>query len=158
MPRKKPRRNISRIDPAQSGRTEGAGDRGGWLVRIQRRGKQYSRFFADSTLGGNRAALVSAKAWRDALELTLEPHSVETLSQTPSIRNQSGTVGVRRARKATERNGYEFIYEVWVAQWIDGHGKRRTRSFSIEKYGNAEARKLAEDARLKGIRQARRTL
>jgi hypothetical protein len=154
MPRKNPRRNISRI----ALRSSRGSSHGGWEVRIQRQGTKHCRFFADRQWGGNRAALKEAKKYRDELEQQLKRYTVKKLAESPSARNTSGVVGVRKTWQTIESNGYEFTYEFWVAQWIDGLGRRKTRSFSIAKYGNEVAYQLALAARRKGVHQAKRTL
>ena len=39
--------------------------------------------------------------------------------------------------------------QAWVYQWPWENGKRKCKSFSINKYGDAEAKKMAEDMKLK---------
>lgn len=154
MARKNPRRNISRIDQFSNSGTA----HGGWEVRIQRRGKRVEKFFADNTHGGKRMALQAAKHFRDQMETELRPLSIREMARNPSIRNRSGTVGVRRSVKTDVRGEYEFTYAFWVAQWTDGKGKRRTRSFSVDRYGEDEAYRMAVKARNDGVAQAKRTL
>ena len=154
MARKNPRRNISRIDMfSTSGKSHG-----GWEVRIQRRGKKYEKFFADGQHGGRRAAIQAAKVYRDELEAKLRPYSVKELARSPSVRNNSGVVGVRRALQVEETDDYIYTYTFWIAQWTDGKGKRKTRSFSVDKYGEDEAHRRAIQARTRGVHQARRTV
>lgn len=154
MPRKNPRRNISRIDLV----TSAGNPCGGWEVRIQRRARKHQKFFADRQYGGRRAALQAAKLYRDDLEQRLRPMTVVEQARVPGPRNTSGIVGVRRAVKTEESEQYIYTYTFWVAQWTDGKGKRKTRSFSVEKYGETEAYEKAVNARMKGIAQAKRTL
>ena len=154
MPRKNPRRNISRIDLfSANGKAHG-----GWEVRMQRRGKKYEKFFADGQHGGRRAALQAAKIYRDDLEEKLRPYTVKELARTPSVRNKSGIVGVRRATQVEETADYVYTYNFWIAQWIDGKGKRKTRSFSVDKYGEEEAYLRAVQARTRGVNQANRSI
>lgn len=154
MPRKNPRRNISRIEllSAQGHRLSG------WEVRIQRQGKKYCKFFSDNQWNGNRGALNAAKKYRDELESQLRPYTTKKLAETPSVRNTSGIVGVRRTWQTIVNKDYEFTYEFWVAQWIDGLGRRKTRSYSIAKYGEEGAFQLALAARRKGVHLAKRTV
>ncbi len=154
MARKNPRRNITRINMFSAA---GVGH-GGWEVRIQRRGRKHEKFFADRQYGGRRAALQAAKLFRDELEASLRPYSVKELAKKPSARNKSGVVGVRRTLQVEETEEYIYTYAFWVAQWTDGKGKRKTRSFSIDKYGEEEAFQKAIQARTRGVSQANRTL
>ncbi len=154
MPRKDPRRNIARIE-----NTDARGNvRRGWLVRVQRRGEKTEKFFSDSLLGGNRVALNAAKAYRDELEARSRHFTLAELAEEPSLRNRSGVVGVRLHRQKDRRGDYDYEYQYWywVAQWIDGHGQRKSKSFSVHHHGDEEAYQMAVAAREKGVRQARR--
>jgi AP2 domain len=154
MPRRNPRRNLTRVEVRQA---NGASCRG-WEVRIQRQGILHCRFFSDRQFGGNRGALNEAKAFRDTLEKQLRPLTVRVMAETPSSRNSSGVVGVRRSRQTYTADGGDYLHEFWVAQWIDGHGQRKTRSFSIAKYGEEHAWQLALEARKQGVNKAKRVV
>jgi hypothetical protein len=152
MARKNPRRNITRIDlRARNGKAIS-----GWEVRIQRRRERVQKFFCDSKLGGKRAALRAAQSFRDQTEIKLKPLSVADRAQLPSKRNQSGTVGVRRQQQIDRRGDYEYRYSYWIAQWTDGLGRRKTRSFSVHQFGEKKARQLAVAAREAGVKRAKR--
>lgn len=152
MARKNPRRNIVRIVPS-SGSPKAPG---GWAVRLQRRGVKTQRYFSDSAFGGNRNALAMAKEFRDQIESDSRKYSVRELAQKPSARNQSGVVGVRLQLDKKLIDGEEYQYWFWIAQWIDGHGNRKARSFSVHRHGDEEAYRLACLARRKGVSQANR--
>jgi len=154
MPRKNPRRNISRIDLSAANGSE----HGGWEVRMQRKGKRFEKFFADGQFGGRRAALQAAKSFRDALERRHQRYTVEEMARQPSVRNKSGIVGVRRTVQIEETDDYVYTYAFWIAQWTDGKGKRKTRSFSVDKYGEDEAYQRAVQARASGVSHAKRSL
>jgi len=70
-------------------------------------------------------------------------------------RNTSGMVGVQRVRYINrQRYGhmmYEYPRDVWVAKWWRADGTQKQRSFSVNKYGSREAKRLAIEARQKGI-------
>ncbi len=124
---------------------------------MQRQGKKYSKFFADGLWGGKRKALRQARQYRDELERRLRPWSIRKLAEKPSARNTSGVVGVRKGYQTVISDGYEYRYGFWVAQWIDGLGRRRTRSFSIGKHGEQQAFEMALAVRKNGVQQANRT-
>lgn len=152
MARKNPRRNISRIETTSS-----TGNvNGGWEVRLQRRGHKTEKFFSDFAYEGKRAALQAAKEFRDQLEQQDRKYTVKELAANPSVRNRSGIVGVRLHHQKDRRGEFEYQYWYWIAQWTDGRGRRRTRSFSVHQYGDDEAFRLACEARNKGVRQAKR--
>ncbi len=123
---------------------------------MQRRGVRTEKFFSDVAHGGKRSALQWAKQYRDELEEVTEKYSVEELAETPSTRNLSGVVGVRLHHQKDRRGEFEYYYWYWVAQWTDGHGKRKTKSFSVHQHGDDEAYRMACEAREKGVRQAKR--
>lgn len=152
MSRKNPRRNISRIETS----SRGGKVYGGWEVRMQRRGERIEKFFSDLNHGGKRAALQLAKAYRDEVDLKCRKYTVKELSEKPSIRNRSGVVGVRLHHQKDRRGEFEYYYWYWVAQWTDGHGRRRTKSFSVHQYGDDEAFRMACQFRAKGVAQAKR--
>ena len=152
MARKNPKRNISRIETySPSGKMYG-----GWEVRMQRKGKKTEKFFSDNGHGGKRNALKAAQEFRDGLEKKLRKYTVKELAQRPSKRNKSGVVGVRLHHQKDTRGDYIYYYWYWVAQWTDGHGRRKTKSFSCHTYGDEEAYRLACEARRKGVNQAKR--
>ncbi len=123
---------------------------------MQRRGKKYEKFFSDLNFGGKRAALHAAKEYRDELEQRHKKMTVRQSANKPSVRNQSGLVGVRLHQQVDRRGEFEYTYWYWVAQWTDGRGRRRTKSFSVHQYGDDEACRLAREARAKGVRKAKR--
>lgn len=152
MARKNPRRNISRVETVnQDGKVNG-----GWQVRIQRRGHKIDKFFSDSEYGGKRPSLQGAKEYRDYFEAHLRTYSVKELAAVPSSRNRSGIVGVRLHQQKDRRGEFEYQYWYWVAQWTDGRGRRRTKSFSVHQYGDEEAYRMAREARHYGVQQAKR--
>lgn len=155
MKARKPKanRNISRIDFRNS---DGEITHGGWEVRFHRRGKRVEKFFADGKYRGKTRALKAARQYRDEIEAKLPKLTVHELSRKPSRRNQSGMVGVRRHEQTDIRGDWGYTYTFWVAQWTDETGKRRTRSFSIQRHGEEEAYRLAVKARKKGMADRKR--
>lgn len=123
---------------------------------MQRRGKKTEKFFSDNKFGGKRAALQAAKEFRDELEQLSRSYTVKELAEQPSVRNRSGVVGVRLHEQIDIRGEYEYHYWYWIAQWTDGLGRRRTKSFSVHTHGDEEAFRLACEARRKGVNQAKR--
>lgn len=133
---------LARID------LPGAGTHG-WQVRLQRRGRKYAKYFADGIYGGPEQAMAAGRQWRDALLEQLE--QVEQIRFcTRSARNQSGVVGVSKVRVSANGASYEF----WQATWSPEAGRRRTVKFSIRRYGDRRAFRLAVEAREEGIGEA----
>lgn len=138
----------------------------GWNVRLPRRapaGRRpprltdaapRSRFFSDGVHGGKLKALKLARQFRDEALASLPPPDPVSQVGRKSARNTSGIVGVRRG---VYHDGVESHapYEFWTAQWLDGHGRQHTRSFSIARYGEQDARRLAIMARKEGVAELR---
>ncbi len=150
--RKYPRRNILRIDRTTS---SGRPFRG-WEVRLQRRGVKTLHFFNDAHYGGNRGALRAAQQWRDVIERQARGYRLAELAKRPSRRNRSGIVGVRRQPPRDAIAHPQAHRAVWIAQWTNGHGKRKSRVFSVARYGEQEAKQLARQARRAGVRRSGR--
>jgi len=119
-----------------------------------RRGKKVEKFFSDNGFGGKTKALRAAKEFRDEMEQAMRHYSVSEKARKPSVRNSSGVVGVRMSYRKDVRGEYEYTYYCWVAQWTDGKGRRRTKSFSIDKFGDEKAYQKALKARRKGIKES----
>ena len=137
------RANISRVD---SGSTHG------WLVRFQREGEKYSRFFSDGAHGGRDAGFETARRWRDErrAEIGPTPTSDARHMLTPQARRKN-----RRAVSRTGVTGIGFVVREFASQrvpyvtayWLDADGRRHQTSFSIQKHGVDNAVKLAGRAR-----------
>ncbi len=123
---------ISRIDQPERNNY-------GYYVRVTRRGKQHAKFFADRQSGGKRKALGAA---REHLQVLLEAMPPESRTGIKTIRNSSGRVGVSRT-KSTSRG---HVYSYWQASWSSGD-ERKSVKFSINKYGEEKAKRLAVKAR-----------
>lgn len=81
------------------------------------------------------------------INLRITSHSVNSINAKPRKENKSGIRGVYRR---DERPG--IAKAAWICEWsIDK--KRYTKSFSIEKYGEDEAFRLAETLRQEKIKE-----
>ena len=127
---------ISRLDLADAGTY-------GWQVRFQRQGTKYGKFFADRSYGGRTSALKQAIEWRDQLLKQLSGSQTVRRHQVRSPRNNSGVVGVSKV--TVRANGAEYCF--WQATWTEGGGVRKAVKFSVRRYGEKEAFRLAVEAR-----------
>jgi len=136
-------RNITRIDASTRG----------YEVRVMRRGKGYCKLFSDSLCGGKRKALQAAREYRDELVAELADKEItrKQRARKKSVRNYSGVVGVRYVEETDSHGDREYTYGYWEAQWSPEPGKRKKRRFSVNKYGDEGAYKLALKARRKGV-------
>ncbi len=105
----------------------------GIRVYLKFKDTEYQKVF--SLDGGTRKTLARARRWRKERlrEIQNSPEAQNPLKKMQS-NNKSGIVGVRRGK--TKWN------DVWSATWTE-NGKQFHRSFSIEKFGEEEAFKLA---------------
>jgi hypothetical protein len=135
MPRKLPR-NIRRVDHHYFH---------GFCVKVTRRGQYYQRYFRDQ--GGRAATLQKAVRFRDRLLLSLPPlrkfHMKSRVSKT-------GVIGVVLRRERTRKGRPVRFY---TAIWNDAHGQRRSRTFSVQKYGKEEAFALARETRRRTLEE-----
>ena len=120
----------------------------GWQVRLQRRGVKYAKYFGDRVYGGTEPAFHAAKRWRDDLLKKISEAQAARVC-TRSQRNRSGVVGVSKVTVLT--NGAE--YQFWQATWSPKGARRRCVKFSIIRYGDREAFRLAVEARKRGVEE-----
>lgn len=124
----------------------------GWQVRVYRDGKTFSRLFSDRQHGDADAAYGAALAYREQLE-----HAVAALPAAPATRrlvranrlNQTGVTGISRTVKRDPR-GIE--HEVYAVSWNPQPGVARSTSFSIKRYGEDTAFRMACQKRFDEMR------
>lgn len=133
-------KGISRIDSESTH---------GWFVRAYKNKKTYSKFFGDKKYGGKEEALVLARKHRDQLAEELSGIPVEAKARrivSSDSRNLTGVLGVTRLSKMTASGGVSEFYSV---TWRPQPGVQKCSSFSINKYGEKEAFRLAVKLRKK---------
>jgi hypothetical protein len=115
-----------------------------WRVSIFRQGARHSKIFSDSTYGGAEGALLAAKAWRDELFCALPVDSRAQVAVRVNSTNTSGVAGVTRTQEMQKGK----LLQCWVgySPVIKGQS-RRSKKFSIAKYGEEQAFALAVKAR-----------
>lgn len=133
-------KGISRID---------AGSTHGWFVRAYRNKKTYSKFFSDSKFKNRDMALSKAIEERNTLKKQIskikKKPTKRRIVQTDS-RNKTGELGVSKSSKKAKNGLY---YECYSVSWKPKSGKQKSTSFSIKRYGDSEALKMAIDLRRK---------
>lgn len=138
---------ISRVDNERS-RTHG------WLVTIQRRGVIHRRHFSDGTSGGKQKSFLAARAFRDEIIAKYPPLSMKEYSSIVKKSNRSGVVGVCRYCASETRDLPEDQQRwFWVASWPMDDGKRKRVKFSVKKYGEETAFKMALKAREDALKE-----
>ncbi len=135
----KPRANygISRIDQPEK-------KNHGFYVRITHKGKTHQKYFPDKANKGKTKALLAAKEYRDKVVAKLPKSKQESAAQKKRNVKRSGMTGVTHViSKVNGKNAYEY----WQAAWNDEGGHRRTKKFSIGRYGDEKALDMAKKAR-----------
>ena len=142
-------RYIQRIDNA----------RHAWKVCLKRKVKIVHKHFTDSAYGGTAQALAAAIAWRDETEAKHSTASYAIWKRELMRRtNTTGLVGIYRGSNPKIRNGRVIEFYYWQAYWSGADGKRISKTFSINKYGEEAAKELAIEARREGLAQLAKEL
>lgn len=142
MGRKKRPDGMPRVTLKNIHRIEGQGH--GWRVHVKRQRREYVQYFPDG-MDGPFQSLREAIDWRDALWRRLGPPTHVPARATR--RSSSGVLGVTRE---VQRTASGRIVETYRAAWTDADKKVRRRCFSVDRYGEAEARRMAIEAREQG--------
>ncbi|MFP4166639.1 MAG: hypothetical protein ACLFUF_05660 [Opitutales bacterium] len=137
----KSEKGISRID---SGTTHG------WFVRGYRNGKIYSKLFSDRKSGGKGKALALARDYRDELQDKLEAIPKKPRIVLSDTRNKTGELGISRVTEIDPNRGDHDCYSV---SWRPEPGVQERASFSINKYGEKKAFRLAVEFRKARMRE-----
>ena len=106
------------------------------------------------------ASLPTKNNYSDLLTKCLSGPQIEKLRPYTRLElvkraeNRSGNVpGVRLRENVVEKNGWQYTYKTWEASWTPAQGgKRVKRQFSVNKYGEEQAYKLAVKARRQALR------
>ncbi len=141
----KKNKGISRID-SKVCRTYG------WYVRVRFNGKIVSKMFSDLKYGGRAKALMKARRfYKKTMRKLVKRHTDFNTDKIPiktiisrNDRNNTGVVGVQKIVRQ-KKDG--TLYQAYRANWTETDGKSKTKFFSVEKYGDRQAFKLACELR-----------
>lgn len=118
-----------------------------WRVTFERRSVTYDRTFPDAVHGGAECALIAARAWRDEQLAQATGWQKREVSNKRRPNNTSGVPGVYLREMQRLRKDGIARYTLWIALSPEGVRPFRSRSFSVERYGNERAFALAVQAR-----------
>lgn len=136
MKKTKKEPNVYRIDIEPSDEFPERHPTHGWQVRIRRAGVQHTKFFSDEKFGGDKgAALTAAMEYRDKLLPEL-PEKDDPTIKSAQARSRTGVIGLSFCKK-DDGSGTQKDYV--QLSWTDNDRKRRTASFSKDKWGLEEA-------------------
>ena len=122
-----------------------------WYVRLMRRGRRFSRCFSDGKYGGRAAARAAALRYRDQIVREHPPMLRREFAQIVGRNNRSGVRGVYKLGMPRIRGGRRIWAPYWVTLWAPRPGEVKRRYFSIERYGDKEAFRLARAARRQAV-------
>jgi hypothetical protein len=123
----------------------------GFFVRVSRKGKIHSAFFADKKNGGRKEAFGAAQAHYQHLRTKLGlPRTLSRRfwAELPRRKSRSGILGVQLIvdRRFKKTRTY------WKATWSPEPYKVARKQFSVRKHGAKKAKRLALRARREGVR------
>lgn len=124
MPSKHP--NITRLD---NGREKG------WIVKVNYQNESKRKLVSDKKHGGKKKAFEFAQELRQEFLQELGKPDTKRRILGSNPHNTSGIRGVRKIWKGT--------VEVYEVNWQAAPGKTARTTFSVKKYGEKEARRLA---------------
>lgn len=101
----------------------------GWYVRVHRQGVKYEKLFSDLKHGGKDWALVKALIFADKSLDKMDKENPKRI--TPRI-----------YRMTKKSRGYE--YEFYEVAWSPEPYQRKKKAFSINRLGEAKAKRKAE--------------
>lgn len=123
----------------------------GFFVRLARRGKIHSAFFADKTNGGRAQALAAAQAHYLKLRERLGMPRRRSRRWNAQVVRRKGRSGIQGVQRVIDRRSKPWR-KFWRACWSPELGVTQKRQFSIRKHGEAKAKRLALRARRAGVR------
>ncbi len=110
-----------------------------YRVKLLRQGAMFLEYFPFKSYPSEEAAFAEAtKCWKEIREAFPRMSRHQTC-QVERRKSPSGIVGIARIIKASKGHDYAF----WRANFTDRRGNRKVRIFSVDKYGEAEAKKRA---------------
>lgn len=120
-----------------------------YRIVITRNKKTIQEYFYFGKKTDEGEALKRATARWKEIRKTLPVITRAAFAQIERRKSPSGTVGVRRITAETKGHPYDY----WIAVWSDTRHNKKMKKFSVNKYGEEEAKKLAFKARAEGLAQ-----
>jgi len=116
----------------------------GFVVRLNRRGKRVYSIFNYSQFPSKAACRKAAARYARKLNQQFPRLSRQELAMIRGKKNS----GVRRVVNRSGGRDYAF----WEASWSPKPNQVKRVKFSVKKYGNEQAKKMAVAARNEGVR------
>ena len=115
----------------------------GYQVRVNRNKKRYTKLFSDRKCGGKECAFEQAIAFRMKLEAEVDAMPLNAPWRLLRRHSKSGTTGVLGIRRNCRSNSRGIRTDDYVVSWSPEPGVRRTKSYSIKRYGENETFRMA---------------
>ena len=129
------------MNPYAISRMQGRSGAWYWRVHFRRAGMLHEKTFPDLRRGGKKVAFAAAIAWRDASLKKIEVFTKRDFHAQKRSNNTSGVPGVHLAKSAAQPLG------AWQAKIKLPDGRKITKGFSVLKFGDKAAFRLAVAAR-----------
>jgi hypothetical protein len=123
----------------------------GYFVRVQRRGKIHSAFFADKKHGGQAPALAAAQQHYPKLLRKLGLPKQKSRRWWAELRRRKGSCSIVGVQRLVVRR-YGKVRKYWKATWSPEPYVVARKVFSVRRYGSRNAKRLAIRARRAGLR------
>ncbi len=123
----------------------------GYFVRLQRKGKIHTAFFADKQLGGRKKAYAAAQRHYRELRSKMGESKMTPRRFWAEVRRRKGRSGIHGVQKIVNRRSGKPV-TVWKATWSPQPYVVRRKQFSVRKHGARKAKLLAIRARRAGLR------
>lgn len=125
----------------------------GWQVRVYRHGKTYSKLFSDRKCGGKEEAFEQAVAYREELQAEVDAMPESEPKRRLITHNKNNATGVLGVSRTFKRDRHGHRHEVYAVSWNPAPGEARGTSFSIRKYGEETAFKMACKLRFQKMKE-----
>lgn len=120
----------------------------GFLVKLNRRRQRVYEVFNFSRFKTRDQCRKAAEKFAREMDRKYPRLSRREMAELRrSNFGRNGVIGVRKCIKVVNKKPYEF----WEATWSPQPNVVKKKLFSIRKYGNAQAKKLALEARARGL-------
>jgi len=103
-------------------------DKNGFQVKIVRRHKQFTRYFAYKSWGGRKNAFKAANNWRDQMLVILKNTKRRAIKAATNNKS-TGVLGVCKTHSHDNRKNLTYL--VYGVSWIDHKGKKYGKTFRV---------------------------
>jgi hypothetical protein len=125
----------------------------GWQVRVYRHGRTYSKLFSDRKCGGKEEAFQQAVEYRKELKEEVDAMPESEPKRRLIRHNKNNATGVLGVSRTFKRDRHGHRHEVYAVSWNPKPGEARGTSFSIRKYGEETAFKMACKLRFQKMKE-----